>query len=214
MRKLPAIIAFLLFAGSLFAQQQRKYGVQTTVKFTLIDPAGIDIETAGACVTGDVKISKDEGTFVNTSNCFTNEGEGDYSVVLTAAEMQAARITISVKDSAPKVWLDWNFAIETYGNTAAQHEVDVDAAGYAKSVDNIYLGTVDATLTPTSTVFEAADRTEVTGIFTGQWIKWTSGALKGSTAYITSHVLVSGKGRFTVTPMISAPVNGDTFIIL
>ena len=217
MRKSLALsIALLLFVGPLFAQQQRKYGVQTTVKFTLIDPAGIDIETAGACVTGDVKISKDEGTFVNTSNCFTNEGEGDYSVILTAAEMQAARITVSVKDSATKVWLDWNFHVETYGNTAAQHEVDLDSTGYAQSIDTLLNGTVDtATFTPTTISFESSDLALATGILQGDYVKWTSGPNRGMKREITSYVLISGKGRYTVSvPFLSAPASGDKFIIL
>lgn len=216
MRKSVAIaLAFFLFVGPALGQQQRKYGLQTTVKFTLIDPAGVDIESAAACVTGDVKISKDEGTFANSTNCFTNEGEGDYSVVLTTAEMQAARVTVSVKDSPTKVWLDWNFHLETYGHASAQHEVDVDAQGFAESVAGLRRGSVNTgTFTPTSIAFESADRTEATGIFTGTWVKWTSGALNGSQVYITSYVLISGKGRFSTTPMIAAPASGDTFIIL
>lgn len=117
----------------------RKYGVQTTLNFELFEVDGVDFRTDAVHAAGDTKIMKDEGAEANTSNGFTDEGQG-YSIVLTATEMQAARIVVYVVDqSATKVWLDRTLVIETYGHASAQHPfvmatspgntLDYDASG-------------------------------------------------------------------------------------
>lgn len=106
----------------------RKYGVQTTFNFRLFEVDGVDFRVDAVHGTNDTKIMKDEGTEANTTNAFTDEGQG-YSIVLTATEMQAARIVIYIADvTATKVWLDTSLTIETYGNASAQHAVDLDDA--------------------------------------------------------------------------------------
>lgn len=103
----------------------RKYGVQTTVDFPLFEIDGVDFKVDAAHASGDTKIMKDEGDEANTTNGFTDEGQG-YSIVLDATEMEAARIVVYVVDSATKVWLDTAFVVETYGNASAMHAVDLD----------------------------------------------------------------------------------------
>ena len=71
----------------------RKYGVQTTINFDLFEVDGVDFRVNAVHAAGDSKIMKDEGAEANTTNGFTDEGNG-YSIVLTATEMQAARIVI------------------------------------------------------------------------------------------------------------------------
>jgi len=110
----------------------RKYGVLlTTVKaipFDLVQPDGVDLEVAATFVAGDVKISKDGGAETNTTNLPTDEGSG-YRLILTATELQAARIRITIIDqTGTKVWLDINIMIETYGNASAMHALDLDDA--------------------------------------------------------------------------------------
>ena len=69
---------------------------------------------------------KDDGAEVNCTNDFTDEGTG-YSLVITATEAQAARISLYIIDqTATKVWLDKALIVETYGNASAQHAVDLD----------------------------------------------------------------------------------------
>lgn len=110
------------------ADYLRKYGVQTTIDFTLYEVDGVDFRVDAVYASGDVKIMRDEGTEANTTNGFTDEGTG-YSIVLTATEMQAARIVLYVVDqTATKVWLDKPIIIETYGNASAQHAADLDVA--------------------------------------------------------------------------------------
>ena len=216
------LLALAVFAGlalsmpTALAQIERKYGVQTTIKFALIDPAGVDLEDSASCTTGDVQISKDEGTFANTTNCFVDEGPGDYSLVLTATEMQAARISILVDDqTASEVWLDTMVHVETYGDANAQHEFDLDSHGFALSQTAIIVGTVeDSGFTPTTSQFEASDITEATSShFNGQYVKFVTGALAGQATTIQAYSLSGGLGHFTVATMTEAPADGDVFLI-
>jgi len=106
----------------------RKYGESATINFTLFEVDGIDFRVDAVHASGDSSIMKDEGAEANTTNSFTDEGNG-YSLVLTATEMQAARIKIYLVDqTATKVWLDASVTIETYGNISAQHAFDLDTA--------------------------------------------------------------------------------------
>ena len=105
----------------------RKYGVETTVDFVLFETDGINLKTDAAHAAGDTKVMKDEGAEANTANAFTDEGQG-YSIVLSATEMEAARIVVYVVDAATKVWLDTAFTVETYGNASAMHAFDLDTA--------------------------------------------------------------------------------------
>jgi hypothetical protein len=72
----------------------RKYGVQTTIPFDLYEVDGVDLRVDAVHAAGDTKIMKDEGAEANTTNGFTDEGQG-YSIVLTATEMEAAWTTPS-----------------------------------------------------------------------------------------------------------------------
>lgn len=103
----------------------RKYGAAATIDFVLFEVDGVDFRVDALHAAGDTKIMKDEGAEANTTNGFTDEGQG-YSLVLTATEMQAARIVVYVVDAATKAWLDTSLMIETYGNASAQHAVDLD----------------------------------------------------------------------------------------
>ncbi len=107
----------------------RKYGAATTILFPLIDAGAVDFEsTPVTFAAGDTQVSKDEGVFANTSNNPAHEGNGIYSLALTAAEMQAARIVVTIIDSATKAWEDQAVIVETYGNASAQHAFDLDDA--------------------------------------------------------------------------------------
>lgn len=103
----------------------RKYGVQTTVDFQLFETDGVDFKIDAAHASGDTTIMKDEGAEANTTNGFTDEGQG-YSIVLTATEMEAARVVVYVVDQGTKAWLDTAIVIETYGHASAMHAMDFD----------------------------------------------------------------------------------------
>lgn len=104
----------------------RKYGVEATFTFPLYEIDGVDLRIDAVHASGDSAIMKDEGAEANTSNGFSDEGNG-YSIVLTATEMEAARIVVYLVDqTGTKVWLDRTLVIETYGNASAQHAMDFD----------------------------------------------------------------------------------------
>lgn len=106
----------------------RKYGEAQTINFELYEPDGVDLATGAVHASGDTTSIEDEGAEGNTTNGFTDEGSS-YSIVLTATEMQNARIVVHIVDqTATKVWMDKVLVIETYGNASAQHAFDLDAA--------------------------------------------------------------------------------------
>lgn len=106
----------------------RKYGTATTILFPLIDRGAQDFEaTPVSHSSGDTQISKNEAAFVNTSNAFVHEGNGIYSIALTSTELEAARIVITIIDSATKTWEDQAVVITTYGGSSAQHPIDLIA---------------------------------------------------------------------------------------
>lgn len=93
--------------------------------------------------------------------------------------------------------------------------VSAAAARLALSAGTILPGTVDDTVAPTTTEFEADDITEATADhFIGRVIIFTSGALQYQATDITDYALAGGKGHFTVTALTEAPANDDTFIIV
>jgi len=106
----------------------RKYGTAATVLFPLIDRDAQDFESTPVThASGDTQISKDEGAFANTSNAFAHEGNGIYSLALTATEMEAARIVITIIDQGTKEWEDQAIIISTYGGSSAQHPLNLVA---------------------------------------------------------------------------------------
>lgn len=114
----------------------REYGVETTVNFPLIDFGATDYETTPVVhAVGDTQVMKDEAPFGNTTNGFVYEGSGIYSMTLTALEMQAARVVVTIIDqTGPKAWEDQSVIIDTYGNAAAQHAFNLNVALTATTV--------------------------------------------------------------------------------
>lgn len=113
----------------------RKYGVEATFDFDLFEVDGVDFRVNAAHAAGDTVVMKDEGAEASTDNGFTDEGS-TYSIVLTATEMEAARIKIVIIDqTATKVWLDRSITIETYGNASAQHAFDLGTASTPQTAD-------------------------------------------------------------------------------
>ncbi len=107
----------------------------------------------------------------------------------------------------------------TFGEGTNVAEIDgstASAQNLRLTTGTVVQGTVDtATFTPTTTQFEASNITEATtDHFKSRIVVWTSGPLKDSVTDITGYSLVGGKGRFTVTQMVEAPADGNTFVII
>ncbi len=131
----------------------RKYGVATTILFPLIDRGTQDFEsTPVTFVAADTQVSKDEAVFANTGSTPAHEGNGMYSLALTATEMQAARLMITVVDAATKAWEDQAIVISTYGNASGQHPFDLDTAIQNVNVASMDAGTVTASAIATDAI--------------------------------------------------------------
>ncbi len=129
----------------------RKYGVETTIDFSVYEIDGINLRVDWVPAAADCEVMKDEGTSTQCTNTATDEGS-TYSVVLTATEMQAARIVLKVVDAATKVFLDITVVIETYGNASAMHAFDLDTASTPQTADHTAkLATMETTLNAAAT---------------------------------------------------------------
>ena len=102
----------------------RKYGVETTIPFTLFEVDGVAFRVDAVAATADTTIQINEATALSCTNLFVDRGTG-YSQTLTAAEMTGARIVVYIVDSATKVWLDDSYVVETYGHPSAMHPFDL-----------------------------------------------------------------------------------------
>ncbi len=137
----------------------RKYNVAATMLAPLISRDAADFETSITFAAGDVKIIKDEGAAANTTNLPSHEGNGIYSLTLTASEMQAARIVITIIDqTASKVWEDQAILIETYGDASAQHAFDIGKATQDVTVSSITAGVVTAAAIAADALEAIADK--------------------------------------------------------
>ena len=93
-----------------------RYNTAAVVQFVLYTADGTALQPSATIASGDVKILKDQGTAANTTNLPTNEGNGVYSLSLTAAEMAANQITITIDDAtATETFLGTHINIETFG---------------------------------------------------------------------------------------------------
>ena len=110
----------------------RKYGEEATIIFPVVKRSAVDLAVSAdwTPATGDTKISKDNGNDANTTNnpAAPASTAGKWALTLTATEMQAASIAITIIDSATKAVEDQFILIETYGNASARHAMDFDDA--------------------------------------------------------------------------------------
>lgn len=108
-----------------------KYGVATHLYKPVIKRGVVDF-AVGADWTpaaGDVKISKDGGAAANVTNLPTAITMGNtvlWDFSITATEMQAAKVRITIADATTKAVEDVAFEIDTYGNASAEHAADLD----------------------------------------------------------------------------------------
>lgn len=111
----------------------RKYGAATHIYIPIIKRSVVDFAVSAdwTPAAGDVKISKDGAAAANVTNLPTaitmgNGAMWDFS--LTGTEMEAAKIVITVVDSATKAVEDQAILIDTYGHASAEHAADLDDA--------------------------------------------------------------------------------------
>ncbi len=183
-------------------------GVAQTIYFPLITVGSQDFGTGFTDGGSDCDIIKDGGASSVATNDFAEEGNGWYSLVITSAEKSADVILLSVIDSATKAFEDQGIYIDTvFGAALGSYQ------GVERYVVN------DTNFTPTSSVFEAdrgLGRSEeaTTDHFKNRRILFVTGSAQGESSPVTAYIQANGRGKFTVTNMVTTPVNGDIFVIL
>lgn len=163
-----------------------KYGVARHIYIPVVKRAVVDF-AVGADWTpagGDVKISKDGGAAANVTNLpaaivMGNGAIWDFS--MTATEMQAAQVVVTIVDSATKAIEDQSFIIETYGNASGQHGFDLATATQKVDVDTI----------------------KTNPVVNGGTVTFPTTATLASTTNITAGTIT------TVTNLTNAPTAGD-----
>jgi len=167
----------------------RKYAAAATVLFPLITRNTADLKAGATFAAGDVKIIKDEGAAANTTNLPVDETNGWYSLALTATELTAARVAVSIVDqSAPKVFEDQAFAVDTYGNASAQHELDLDLAALTVAAIQSGLATAAALATVQADTDDL--QTRIPAALVGERIDASAGAMAAGT--ITAAAIATG----------------------
>jgi hypothetical protein len=121
-RRIFTIVAILFFAGTVLGTivyPPAKYGVETTIYFSVYDSNSPwqFYETAPAA--DDVSVRKDGGARARATNAITDL-DHVMKLVLTATEMQAAVVTVDVNDeSVPALYGSDTIIIPTYGHESA-----------------------------------------------------------------------------------------------
>jgi hypothetical protein len=195
-------------------EAQKQYGVAQTVYFTCYKAGTADFAATAdwTPATGDTKISKDGGNVANTSNnpaAVGGTGSVWWSLALTATEWQAGQILIQIVDSATKAIDDVSLAYST------------NLGGQIAAAQGVIVGEVDtATFTATTTQLEgfriSPNTTEETTAshYVGRLILFTSGVAQGSLSNITAYSLANSKEKFTYDAVVTAPGDGDSYVIL
>jgi len=109
------------------------YGVARKIRIPMVKRGVVDHAVGADYIpaAGDVKISKDGGTAANVTNLPTAIAMGNsalWEFNLTATEMQAAQVNVTIADSPTKAVEDNHFDIETYLGSSAQHDFAAMAA--------------------------------------------------------------------------------------
>lgn len=151
---------------------ERKYGVATHIYIPIPKAGSANHAVSGdwTPAAGDVKIKKDTGAAANVTNLPTAVAMGNSTVwdfSLTATEMEAAQVIVTVSDSATKAVDDTGFIIETYGHASALRAFDVSTATPTVDVSK-WLGTTAAT--PTVAGIPEVDVTHLQGL--AAWPTW------------------------------------------
>lgn len=187
---------------------QARYGIAQTIYFPLITAGGTNFQDTWTPAAGETQVSIDGGAFANTNGTPAHEGNGIWSLALTAAECSGTRIVVTLSDSATDIE-DQAVIIST------------QMAGQIEANQGIIICEVEtATTAATSTTFEALrlspNTTEETTAdhYNGRNILFTSGALLGQMSDITDYSLANSNESFTVTALTEAPSDGDRFVIL
>lgn len=128
--------------------------------------------------------------------------------------------------SVPSFWAKSGTVIKVFAKSTNTNDTSVGGMVWIYDVDSLSVamreagavivrGTIDDTVGPSTTEFEADDITEASADhFNGRIIIFVTGNLQYQATDITDYALNGGRGHFTVTALTEAPADGDTFVIV
>lgn len=197
----------------------RKYGTQTIVYFPLIERGVLDFNDDPAVfAAGDTKMMKDGASFGNTSNNPAHEGMGVYSLTLTAAELQAGVVVVTIIDqTSPKAWEDQALVISTYGHASAQHAFDLDSSTVNLSsstelqIDHIEADTDELQTDDVPGLIAALNDPSAAAIADGVWDELLAGHAGAGSAgeALTNAGNLLGAGAITFTYTLTSDFDGS-----
>lgn len=189
-------------------ETQILYNAVQTIYFPLITAGGTSFQTTWTPATGETQYSIDGAAFGNANGTPAHEGNGVWSLALTAAETSGSRIVITLSDSSTDIE-DQCIICTT------------QMSGQLEAAQGIIIGEVDtATFTATTTAFEAfrlsPNTTEeaTADHYNGRLILFTSGNNLGQMTDITDYETANSKEKFTVTALTDAPDDASRFVVL
>jgi hypothetical protein len=193
---------------------------------------GQTTETGLTISQADVRLSKNAGTFAqkNDATACSHMENGFYSCPLNATDTNTlGYLTVGV-DEAGALPVERSYLVVPANiydslvsgsdllqvDTQAINDNNTAADNLEASAGQIYLGTTDNTgFTATTTIFETSSiTTAAADHWIGRVIVFRSGTLAGQATKIEDYALSSGRGRFTVSTLTSAPANATTFVIV
>ena len=188
-----------------------KYNVGATVEgVTLITRGALDFKSTPTLAVGDVKVSKNGGTFNDITTLPTVAPATDTSVqiVLSATEMSAKEIIVRFIDqTGPKEWEDYVFKLRTYGHASAFYPGDLDFINDIKTNTDTIVGKLPTNYIMGSTVITAKDdEIDAIKVKTDQLLFDSYGDIKATLNYLAGTVVsdpTNGASQF-VTNLTSA----------
>ena len=186
-----------------------RYGEQQTFYFPLITSGGTDFQTTWTPAASETQVSIDGGAFANTTNTPSHEGNGLWSLTMTAAELSGERIVVSVIDAGTDVE-DQALIIST------------EASGILSIAKTVIVCEVEtATTAATNTTMEAirlapnVTEEATADHMIGRLITFRSGALLGQQTKITDYALQNSNEFYTFEALAQSETasDGDIFVV-
>jgi len=170
-----------------------KYGTQTTIYFPLIKASSQNFAVSGdyTHASGDVKISKDGGaaaTATNSPSAITMGNGAMWSLTLTATEMQAAEVVVTIIDAATKAVEDQMVKLHTFGHASAKIVADLSAANLAADVQTIKTQAVTCAASVTVSPYVGATGAAVNGTTVNTLASHDPGATIGTSTLTQAQV--------------------------
>lgn len=208
----------------------RSYGTSAIVSMVVFDTSGSQMAGSSVFAAGDVTVSIDGASAVNSTNLPVDRGSF-FELSLTQSELTGRRIAILFHDLTAE-WLDDYLIVETYGNASSQHPyigmqtVNANVTEISSSSEVLgkfynSLNTIIEGIVVTSAF--AATQTQFAAIFSNFDIS-ANDLIKNRSVYFFTGNLMKSYWRIsqfnslndilTVNTMADIPISGSRFLIV